>query len=205
MGQLRTNYRLIDDNEVDADSALTASLITALRDQWQGALCNVAGGGITADRVALPDRAKTVDTDQSKVLKPDGSGGVEWEHGKLTARSSSYGTGATSTLTINIDNIGLAGSIIMLTGGAGAYRFGGSANVVSGSTVNFAFHQGASSVKHNDSTVSVSTEVTTDDSNTAFHVQFTSISTDQIVIAIRVSGSDVASDKFFQAIGFTPN
>ena len=78
MAQTRTGYRLIDDSEVDAESPIPASLAIAWRDQWQGAMCDESTGAPDVDRVALPQRAKTSETNTRLVLVPDGSGGVDF-------------------------------------------------------------------------------------------------------------------------------
>lgn len=57
------NFTAINDSEVDAESPITESLVTRLRDNayWVNA-------GTT----------KTTETTATKYLKPDGSGGVSW-------------------------------------------------------------------------------------------------------------------------------
>jgi hypothetical protein len=57
------NFAAINDSEVDAESPLTESLVTRLRDNayWVNEGTN-----------------KTTETTATKYLKPDGSGGIEW-------------------------------------------------------------------------------------------------------------------------------
>ena len=55
MAQTRSGYRLIDDSEVDADSPITQSLVTALRDQWVG-LSASAGSLPNSERVRVPEK-----------------------------------------------------------------------------------------------------------------------------------------------------
>ena len=76
MAQTRTAYALVDDSEIDAESPITESLMLRLRDQWFGALADAASAAPTADRVALPERAKTDNVTTTHFLRPDGSGGV---------------------------------------------------------------------------------------------------------------------------------
>ena len=60
------NFSAIDDTEVDAESPITETLVTRMRDNsyWIDA-----------------GTRRTTETDTSKVLKPDGSGGVQWGAG----------------------------------------------------------------------------------------------------------------------------
>ncbi len=72
------NFTAIDDTEVDAESPITESLMTRLRDNayW-------VNEGTT----------QTTSTDDTTYLRPDGSGGVEWADTSDIANSPSY-TGA---------------------------------------------------------------------------------------------------------------
>lgn len=79
MAQTRTEYALIDDGEIAAEQPITESLMTRLRDQWFGALCDSTTTADSDERVSLPLRAKTTEMNTAKVLKPDGTGGVEWD------------------------------------------------------------------------------------------------------------------------------
>lgn len=93
MAQTRGAYELIDDSEVDSESPITESLMTRLRDQWYAALCDGSTTASNDERVSVPGRLKTAETDTQKVLQPDGAGGCIW---------SSAGTGSilyTDTIT----------------------------------------------------------------------------------------------------------
>ena len=81
MGQTRTSYLIIDDTEVDAESPVTESLVTRMRDQWYGALCVSPTTAPTAERLLLPERGKTTETDTTLRLAPDGAGGIDWVSG----------------------------------------------------------------------------------------------------------------------------
>lgn len=78
MAQTRGPYTEVDDDECDAESPYTASFCIRRRDQWFAALCVDATAAPDTDRLSLPGRAKTTNTQVTAVLKPDGSGGVEW-------------------------------------------------------------------------------------------------------------------------------
>lgn len=78
MAQGRTGYRSIDDTEVDAESPITESLMFALRDQWVGGLCDSSTLAPSSEKVHVPERAKTTETDTRLALGPDGSGGTQW-------------------------------------------------------------------------------------------------------------------------------
>ena len=73
------NFSAIDDTEVDAESPITETLVTRLRDNsyWIDA-----------------GTRRTTETDTSKVLQPDGAGGVVWGGGG--------GGGAKGTLTYSL-------------------------------------------------------------------------------------------------------
>lgn len=77
MAQTRTPYLIIDDDEIDAESPITESLMTRLRDQWYGALADPASAGPASDRVALPERAKdsSVSPIVGQAVVTDGLGG----------------------------------------------------------------------------------------------------------------------------------
>ncbi len=80
MAQTRTPYLIIDDSEIDAESPITESLMTRLRDQWYAALADPATAAPASDRVAAPERLK--DTRGTPTagdpLVSDGSGGFEF-------------------------------------------------------------------------------------------------------------------------------
>jgi len=84
------SFSAIDDSEVDAESPITETLITRLRDNsyWIDA-----------------GTRKTTETDTTKVLKPDGSGGVQWSAG---GGGGSKGILTVSTsATITTETIGM--------------------------------------------------------------------------------------------------
>jgi len=69
-------FSAIDDTEVDAESPITESLVTRLRDNsyW-----------------IIEGTSKTTSTDTTKVLKPDGSGGIEWASGGIESGTATSG------------------------------------------------------------------------------------------------------------------
>ena len=76
------SFSAIDDTEVDAESPITETLVTRLRDNsyWIDA-----------------GTRKTTQTSQTKVLVPDGSGGVAWvEVGGIAGIDGSKGSGTMS-------------------------------------------------------------------------------------------------------------
>ena len=81
MAQTRGEYEEIDDTEVDAESPVTQSLMFRMRDQYYGALCDTTSSAPDDERLSLPGRAKTSETNTSRRLAPNGSGGVEWRDG----------------------------------------------------------------------------------------------------------------------------
>jgi hypothetical protein len=77
------NFSAIDDTEVDAESPITETLVTRLRDNsyWIDA-----------------GTRKTTQTSQTKVLVPDGSGGVEWvEANTVSGVNGTKGNGSIGT------------------------------------------------------------------------------------------------------------
>lgn len=103
MAQNRTPYVAIDDTQVDAESPITESLMFGVRDQWWAAIANTPTLAPDTDRVQLPERAKTDETDTSLALAPDGAGGVVFSTlttllGDATAFSASIGQGASLAL-----------------------------------------------------------------------------------------------------------
>ena len=76
MAQTRTGYVAIDDTQVDAESPITESLMTALRDQWYAALSDAASSAPATDRVQLPERAKCDAGDGNQVLHRNPLGGT---------------------------------------------------------------------------------------------------------------------------------
>jgi hypothetical protein len=103
MAQTRGAYVAIDDARVDSESPITESLMFDLRDQWFSALCDSgasAAGVPDADRVSLPGRAKTDETDTEMVLQPDGAGGVEFRASASHIRYSRSGAVSMSDNTL---------------------------------------------------------------------------------------------------------
>ena len=102
------SFSAIDDSEVDAESPITETLITRLRDNsyWIDA-----------------GTRKTTETDSTKVLKPDGSGGVEWGAGTTatTNGSGSY-TSATAASFAKVSNRALILSMSANANAAAATR-----------------------------------------------------------------------------------
>ena len=75
-----TTYDPILDTEVDAESPITESLMTRLRDN----LAAVAEGDTTVPtlkRILVPTALRTSEVDTSANLVPDGVGGVRWSSG----------------------------------------------------------------------------------------------------------------------------
>lgn len=126
MAQTRTAYAQIDDSEIDAESPITESLMTRLRDQWFASLCDAGSGASTTERVALPERAKTTDVDTTKFLRPDGAGGVVF----AVPPSSAPTTGQVLTATAGA-TAGAVGTYAFVLCSPGT-SFGG---VVSGSSL----------------------------------------------------------------------
>jgi len=78
------SFSAIDDTEVDAESPITETLVTRLRDNsyWIDA-----------------GTRKTTQTSQTKVIVPDGSGGVEWVELSTITGAGSKGTVETLTMS----------------------------------------------------------------------------------------------------------
>lgn len=105
MAQTRTAYRQIDDDEIDADSPLTQTLMTALRDQWYGALCNATGLQTDDERVRCPERLKHASV-ANKFLVTDGAGGFTLEDVPTVANPWGQGT-AFAQLSAGQDTAGI--------------------------------------------------------------------------------------------------
>jgi len=86
--QTRSGYRLIDDSEVDADSPITQSLMTALRDQWVG-LSASAGSLPDSERVRCPEKIQCATGNAGKILVANSGGGFD-----LSSPSSAGFSGA---------------------------------------------------------------------------------------------------------------
>ena len=82
------NFSPVDDGEIDAESPMTETLMKRNRDNsyWIDA-----------------GTRKTTETDTSKVLKPDGSGGVEWgSGGGAGTHASDVSTGMAAEVSISV-------------------------------------------------------------------------------------------------------
>lgn len=84
-------YDPILDSEVDAESPLTESLMTRIRDNPDA----VAQGDPTVpynNKIKIPDALRTDELDTSAQMRPDGAGGVRWSGGGF-AGSEADGAG----------------------------------------------------------------------------------------------------------------
>ena len=101
------SFSAIDDTEVDAESPITETLITRLRDNsyWIDA-----------------GTRKTTETDSTKVLKPDGSGGVLWGAGTTATNGAGAYTSATAASFAKVSNRALILSMSANANAAAATR-----------------------------------------------------------------------------------
>jgi len=93
------NFAAINDSEVDAESPITESLVTRLRDNayWVNEGTN-----------------KTTETTATKYLKPDGSGGIEWGDTSSLGVSGTKGGGNLSSSSLSPTSIAKETNKILL-------------------------------------------------------------------------------------------
>ena len=89
-------WAAIDDTEVDAESPITESLMTRLRDSHYAAMSNNGSPPASNSyKLQLPARAFTAELNANLRLRPDGGGGMVWDYLDTPAamRTSQLDTG----------------------------------------------------------------------------------------------------------------